>query len=97
MPDFEKIISGINAVYQFIFGQSVPPLLLTLTKWTLGIVFILCVLWGFLFILSKIKDLWTQNFLPLFYNREQKQRSLHRIYFAGHIESEIMRLGRQEE
>jgi hypothetical protein len=97
MPDFENIIKNIKAVLQLIFGKNVPTLVWTLIGWILLIGLFLCTVWGVLLLLSKIKDLWIQNFLPLFYNREEKQRSLHRKYFAGHILSEIEQLGRQEE
>ena len=52
---------------------------------------------GGLVVIVKIKDLWTQNLWPLFYNREQKRHTQRRRNFAGFIESEIERLGRQEE
>ncbi len=97
MPDFEQIIKNIKAVLQLTFGGSVPSWIWTLVGWVLLISLLLCAIWGLLVLISRIKDQWTQNFLPLFYNREQKQRSLHRKYFAGHILSEIERLGRQEE
>src|SRR5215469_7038889 len=38
-----------------------------------------------------------KEYLTLFYDREEKQRCAHRKYFAEHIESEMVRLGRQEE
>lgn len=97
MPDFEQIIKGINAVLGLIFGKNVPPWISVLIGWALAFCLLLCGLWGILFVLSKIKDLWMQNFLPLFYSAEQKQNSIRRQYFAGHIEHEIWRLGLKEE
>ncbi len=97
MPDFEQIIKGIKAILQLIFGKDVPTWVLPLVGWAMLIALLLCALWGILFLLSKIQELWAQNFRPIFYNREEKQRSLYRRYFAEHIESEIIRLGRQEE
>src|SRR5713101_1115177 len=97
MPDFEQLIKGINAVLQLIFGKNIPSWLSLLIGVLLAIGLILCAIWGFLFLLNKIIELWSKNILPLFYNREEKQRSVHRRYFAEHIESEIVRLGRQED
>ncbi len=97
MPDFEQIIKEIKAIFQLIFGKDVPTWVSPLIGWAMLIALLLCALWGILFLLSKIQELWVQNFWPIFYNREQKQRSLYRRYFAEHIESEIIRLGRQEE
>lgn len=97
MPSFEQIINDINAVLQLIFGKNIPSWILPLVGWILLSGLLLWGLWGLLFGLSKIKDIWSQNFWPLFYSREEKQRSIHRRYFAEHIESEIIRLGRQED
>jgi predicted NACHT family NTPase len=97
MPDFEQIIKNINSVLQLIFGNNVPSWVSQLVGWLLLVGLILCGIWGLLLLLSKIKDLWTQNFLPLFYKLEQKQRSIRRQTFAEHIEYEIRRLGLQEE
>ena len=97
MPDFEQIINEIKITLQLIFGKHVPDWVFPLVAWAMLIALVLTALCGILSLLSKIKELWTQNFWPLFYNREQKYRSLHRRYFAEHIESEINRLARQEE
>jgi hypothetical protein len=87
----------IRTILQLIFGKNVPIWVFPLVGWAMLIALVLCALWGSLFLLSKIAELWTQNFWPLFYDREQKQRNLHRRYFAEHIEHEIIRIGRQEE
>ncbi len=97
MPDFSQIIQGIRTILQLIFGNNVPKWVFPFIGWLLLIAVALCALWGTLLVLSKIRELWAQNFWPLFYNREQRQRSLHRMYFADYIESELERLGRQEE
>jgi len=65
--------------------------------WVLAFGLLLCGLWAILFVLSKIKDLWTQSFLPLFYDAAQRQNSIRRQHFAAHIEHEIWRLGLKEE
>lgn len=97
LPDFEQIIKQIQTVLQLVFGKNVPLWISPLVGWAMLFALVLCALWGTLFLLSKIQELWVQNFWPLFFNREQKQRSLHRRYFAEHVENEIIRLGRQEE
>lgn len=97
MPDFSQIIQEIRTILQLIFGNNVPKWVFPFIGWLLLTAIALCALWGTLLVLSKIKELWAQNFWPLFYNREQRQRSLRRIYFASYIESELERLGRQEE
>ncbi len=97
MPDFEQIIKSINAVLQLVFGKNVPSWLSLLIGILLIIGLVLCAIWGLLFLLSKIIELWTKSILPLFYDKAEKQRCLRRKYFAEHIESEIVKLGRQEE
>lgn len=97
MPDFEQLVKGINAVLQLIFGNNIPSWMSLLIGILLIIGLVLCAVWGGLFLISKITEQWTKNVLPLFYKREEKQRSLRRRYFAEHIESEIVKLGRQEE
>lgn len=97
MPDFEKIIQNIKAVLQLTFGGNEPPWILTLVGWLLLIGLVLCTLWGALLLLSKIKDIWIQSFQPLFYDPEEKRRSVRRRIFAKHIEHEINQLGLKED
>lgn len=97
MPNFEQIIQGIKTILQLIFGNHIPTWISPVVGWAMLVALILWALWGILFLLSKIKELWVQSSWPLFYNREQKQRALHRKYFAKHIEREMERLDSQEE
>src|SRR5579884_2637833 len=97
MPDFEKIISGIKAIFQLIFGDKTPPWLFPMVGWGLLFVGAVCAIWGIMVVLSKIKELWIQSFLPLFYKQEEKRRSDRRRNFAGYIKDEILRLDRHED
>jgi NACHT domain len=97
MPDFEQLVKGINAIFQLVFGKNTPSWLSLFIGVLLVIGLVLCAVWGFLFIVGKITELWATKILPLFYNHEEKQRCVRRRYFAEHIESELVRLGRQEE
>jgi hypothetical protein len=85
MPDFENIINSINAIFKLIFGDKTPSWLLPMVGWSLLIIGVACSIWGIMFVLSKIKDLWTQNFQPLFYNEEKRLRGRQRRNFAGYI------------
>src|SRR5512135_1750003 len=96
MPDFEKIINGFKAILSLIFGQQTPPIVYQLIGWILILALVLLGLYYFLFYLSKIKDLVTQEFLPVFYNEEDRRRNARRRRFADHIESEIRRLNNLE-
>ena len=92
--DIQKLFDGINYLLNQIFGSAVPPWLPKTIAITLAI---LLGLWGTLFVIAKIKDLITIEFLPLFYSADEKRRSIRRRRFAKYIEDEIIRLGRQEE
>lgn len=97
MPDFKEIISNIEAILKLIFGDQVPSWIFRLVGYILLIALILLGIWGLLLILSKIKNLWSEHFWPLFYNPEEKRRSARRRQFADYIESEIRRLNMLEE
>lgn len=97
MPDIEGIIKITNLLLQRIFGKNIPPWIAPLINWTLLVVSLLCVLWGLLVLLSRIKDVWVQSFLPLFYKPEQKRRQRRRQMFAKHVEYEISRLDLLED
>jgi hypothetical protein len=77
-----------------VFGDELP----SWVRWAIGVPLFV---WCFLFIISKITDLWTEKFQPLlqplFYDREEKRRSARRQRFADHVESEIRRLNNLEE
>ncbi len=97
MPNIPEVVSDVKAVLQLIFGNNIPSWVWILVGWVL---FVSIVLWGilsFLSLLSKIKDVWMQNFRPMFYNQEEKRHIKRRQKFAEHIEYEIRRLGRDED
>ncbi len=96
MQSVQDIINNLKAVFQLIFGNNLPPEVWTLIGWVLFISIVLGGILSFLSLLSKIKDVWAQSFKPMFYNREQKQRSKRRQKFAEHIEYELRRLDRDE-
>jgi hypothetical protein len=97
MPDIEGIIKITNLLLQRIFGKNVPAWIPPLINWILLGVLLLCGLWGLLVLLSKIKEVWIQSFLPLFYKPEQKRRQHRRRMFAKHLEYEISRLDLLED
>jgi hypothetical protein len=97
MPDIEGIIKITNLLLQRIFGKNVPAWISPLINWILLGVLLLCGLWGLLVLLSKIKEVWIQSFLPLFYKPEQKRRQHRRRMFAKHLEYEISRLDLLED
>ena len=97
MPDIEGIIKITNILLQRIFRKNVPAWISPLINWILLGVVLLCGLWGLLVLLSKIKDVWIQSFLPLFYKPEQKRRQRRRRMFAKHLEYEISRLDLLED
>lgn len=97
MPSFQQIITDTRTILENIFGNNIPPWIINTFNWFLLVSLVLVALWGLLSLVNKIKELWTQNFWPLFYNHDEKQRSTYRKYFAEHIENEIIRIGRQED
>jgi hypothetical protein len=97
MPDIEGIIKITNLLLQRTFGKNVPAWISPLINWILLGVLLLCGLWGLLVLISKIQEVWTQSFLPLFYKPEQKRRQHQRQMFAEYIEYEISRLDRLED
>lgn len=85
MTDIEKI----KEVLKTLFEGDIPPIILK-------VVAIFLALWASLFLLSKIKKLWSENFWPLFYDAEKKRKRRRRQLFANHIYSEIKRLNTLE-
>ena len=85
MPDIGKI----KEVLKILFDGVIPPIILK-------VIALFLALWGSLFVLSKIKKLWSENFLPLFYDAEKKRKRRRRQLFANHIYSEIKRLNTLE-
>jgi len=85
MPNFEDFIRN----YHIIFHTDPPVWLLAPVGCVLG-------LWVILTILGKIKDTWTQNFQPLFYQPDEKRRSEDRRFFAEFIEHNIDVLNDQD-
>ena len=89
--EFKQLISNI-----FFEGQE-PTWLSPLINAFLLAVLILLGLWGLLFVVSKIRKIWIEEFWPLFYQQEQKRRRLQRQRFAEHIEYQIRQLNSREE
>ncbi|WP_013321769.1 hypothetical protein [Gloeothece verrucosa] len=89
LKEFEKLITNI-------LGQEPAWLSFTFKIISL-IIIILLAIWGLLYVLSEIKKKWTENFLPLFYNQEERRRTVKRQRFAKHIENEIQKLNNREE
>lgn len=94
--DFEpdKILEVLKKLLEAVGFH--PPLWLTRT-FAYGVLvgFLLCAIWGFLYVLSKIKELSTE-FIPPRMNRETRRRLSRRRLFADHVESEIRRLNSEQ-
>lgn len=97
MPDFEKLINGIKAIFQLIWGNTTPPLIFQIVGWGFLVVGAMCAVWGIMFVLKKIIDLWIQSFRPLFYKDEERRLSGQRRNFAGYIKDEVLKLDRHED
>lgn len=96
MPDFDKILKAIETALKLIFGGQVPTWISPFIGYSILIAIVLLAIWGVLLVISKIKELWVKDFLPLFYKKKEQHRADRRRRFADHIESEIRRLNNQE-
>lgn len=96
MPDFEKINKAIDLVLKMIFGENTPPWIPRTVGYILACALILLAIWGLLLVLSKILQLWRNEFRPLFYNPEEKRRRVRRQRFSEHIEQKIRALNSLE-
>jgi hypothetical protein len=96
MPDFEKVFNVLKAVLKLIFGEEIPPGIMRWLGYVLAALLSLLLIWLVLYVLSKIKKLWLEEFWSLFYNTEEKRRSKRRQRFADHLEGEIRRLNNLE-
>jgi len=97
MTDLKKLLDGIIYVLEYLFGKDIPPLILQVVSACLLIGIILAAIFGFLTLISKIRDLWVEKFWPLFHNAGQRRRSLRRQRFAQHLASELQQLDNLEE
>ncbi|MDJ0509802.1 MAG: NACHT domain-containing protein [Crocosphaera sp.] len=102
MPDLKKIIDLIKPLKEWISqtffeGKELPNLLDLGIDYLFGLILLSMLIWLLMFIFSKIKRLWIEDFWPLFYKPEQKRRRLKRQRFAGYLEDEIKKLNRREE
>ncbi|MGK7941966.1 MAG: NACHT domain-containing protein, partial [Crocosphaera sp.] len=96
--DFPKIIEEFKKLISNLFFEGQEPTWLSpLINYILLGVLILLAAWGFLFVVSKIKKLWIEEFWPLFHKPEQKRRRLQRQRFAERLEYEIRQLNSREE
>src|SRR5687767_10284049 len=98
MPDIslEELVSGLLHILRLIFGDQLPVWAGPAVGYvSLGLA-LLWLVWLLLLAITKIKELWMQNFAPQFYTPEEQQRGARRRLFADHVESEIRRLNRRE-
>jgi NACHT domain len=65
-------------------------------NWVKLILVVLLLVWTISFALSKIKDIWVEKFIPLFYDRDERRRSRQRGLFAENIENQIGSLNANE-
>jgi hypothetical protein len=96
VPDFTKIIEYIEQILKLIFGDNVPGWILPAFGIILIILISLVLVWMILLFASNIMRISVKNFVPLFYNREEKRRNQRRGHFADYVEREIRRLNSQE-
>ena len=75
LPDFKEIIEGLKEILKLIFGDQAPAWIFPIIGYLLLLAAVLTGLLGLLTILSKIKDLLTDKFWPLFYDKEKARRS----------------------
>ncbi|MDJ0582621.1 NACHT domain-containing protein [Crocosphaera sp.] len=96
--DLFKIAEQLNELISNIFFEGQAPTWLShLINYILLIVLVLLGIWGILFVVSKIKKILIEEFLPLFYNKKQQKRREERQIFAKHIVREIDALNLDEE
>ena len=97
--DLLKLVDPIKNLISEIFfqGKELPPWLISTINHILLTIFVLLAIWGVLFVLSRIKNLFIEEFWPLFYNQEQRRHRLKRQQFEDYIESEIRNLNSREE
>lgn len=96
-PNIKEIIEGIREVLKFVFGENTPSWLVQGIGYFLLIGLTLLGIFALLLVLSKIKDLLTEKFIPLLYNKEKKRCAADRSKFADHIESELRGLNIRED
>ena len=96
IPNFKDIIEGFREILRLIYGDQAPAWILPLLGYILLGAAVLTGVLALLTIVSKIKDLLTDKFWPIFYNKEKARRSNRRRKFADHIESELRRLNNLE-
>jgi hypothetical protein len=96
-PTFKDIIDAIKEVLKLIYHGDPPVGLLQLVGYILLFGLVLGGIFGLLFIVDKIADLWGTRFWPLFYNHDKKQRAFNRRKFAEHVEKQLERLDAREE
>ncbi|MDJ0682746.1 MAG: NACHT domain-containing protein [Xenococcaceae cyanobacterium MO_167.B52] len=97
--DLLKLVDIIkNLISEMFFqGKELPVWLILTINIILLAIFVLLAIWVVLFVLSKIKNSFIEEFWPLFYNQEQRRHRLKRQLFADYIESEIRNLNSREE
>lgn len=96
--DLLKLVEAVKKlIIEIFFSGKEPSWFLPLINLVLLGVFFLLAIWGLLFVLAQIIKIWIEQFWPLFYNKEQKKRSLKRQRFSSYIENEIRQLNNREE
>ncbi len=95
--DIEKLVNGLRAILVLIFGDPTPPLLGQIIGVVLAAAVLIYGTYGLLLGVTKIRQLWRSDVLPIFYDPASRRRAARRRRFADHVESEIRRLNNQEE
>jgi hypothetical protein len=87
----------LNFIEDTFFGGD-APVWVKKTLAIIALIIAICfIFWVTLNLFSKIIKLWNEEFLPLFYNADEKRKNERRNQFAVYIEREINRLDGREE
>ena len=93
MPfDPSEIIKALKEL----FGDNLPPWVLTALGWGFLIGLAFAGLVGLLAAIKTVRDRWVNDIRTMFYNAEERQRRDRRRRFADHVESQIKRLNSME-
>ena len=95
--DPTKWIDAIQRLLHFVFGERIPTPITRCLGWALLAGLVLLAIWGLLYLLSKICNLWKAQFQPLFYDAKEKRKRELLRRFADHVDSEIRRLSSFEQ
>jgi hypothetical protein len=92
MPDVGKLEEVVKSLLSNLFNGEPPRYLLSALYIVMLFGLCLCGIWGLLYVVAQIRQLWNEKVAPIFYDREQRVAALERQRFALHVEAELNRL-----